>query len=187
MSISKKIVTIFENLPSGGAKELYKYNFEFIKHRTKIVKITELVHKPKNIFEYLYTCLFILPALHKRISVKIIRNTSVLLAYHSWLTKSPYILRYSSIPKIYICQEVMREYYDQLHIANQNMKERIINIIRTPIKIIDRNNLKSENLTVVANSYFSKKIIDKSYKVDSYVIYPGVNTKLFKINNKIKK
>jgi glycosyltransferase involved in cell wall biosynthesis len=42
------------------------------------------------------------------------------------------------------------------------------------------NKIKLRNVTVVCNSYFTKKFIDKTYGVDSLVVYPPVDTKAFK-------
>lgn len=76
----------------------------------------------------------------------------------------------------------MREFYDTEHIKNQSKKEKFINIIRTPIKFIDRKNIKTDRLIVVANSLYSKKIIDKAYDVNSVVIYPGIDTNKYKVS-----
>jgi glycosyltransferase involved in cell wall biosynthesis len=69
----------------------------------------------------------------------------------------------------------------------QNIKEKLINLLKISIMYIDKRNVKSEGLTIISNSEFSKKSIDKAYKVDSLVIYPGINVKEFIRNTSIKK
>ncbi len=172
----KKRIAIFSNLPSGGARELYDSNIRYLKSHYVVSEINETIFKPSNFFEYLYISLISIPKFYKNLSRTIDQDFDLILAYHSWITKSPSILKYSKLPKIYICHEPMREYTDNLHIQNQTLKESIINIIRIPIKIQDKNNLKTKNLVVIANSKFSKKIIDNYYNVSSKIIYPGINT-----------
>ncbi|EKD80685.1 MAG: glycosyltransferase [uncultured bacterium] len=183
----KDIIVCYSNLPTGGASELYKLNIGYLGKKAKVIEITDSKLHPKNIINYLFICLLELPKLHRMLANGFKEKPKVLIGYHSWLTKSPYIFRYLSIPKIYICQELMREYYDSIHIINQNIIERLINFIRLPIKYVDRKNLKSSNLTVVVNSSFSKAMVDKAYHVSSTVIYPGINTALYKVKGLIKK
>lgn len=188
MSRPKIRIAIYQNLPSGGANELYISNKKYLLKKTKILEVTDSTIKSNGFVNYLYKCLFILPRIHREINSKLIRNNvRILISYHTWLTKSPYLLRYSKIPKIYICHEPMREYYDQKHISMQNIKEKLINLLKISIMYIDKRNVKSEGLTIISNSEFSKKSIDKAYKVDSLVIYPGINVKEFIRNTSIKK
>lgn len=177
MSNRKKSVLIYENLPSGGAKSTQLDTLEYIKKHLKVTHITEPKYHIFNILHYIYVALITSPKYQKEAIRDI--NHDIVLAYHSWLVKTPSILRYTSKPKIYICHETMREYYDAEHIKTQGFKERITNFLRLPIKYLDRINVQAKNTTVVANSMCSKKTIDRSYKVNSLVIYPGVNTKLF--------
>jgi glycosyltransferase involved in cell wall biosynthesis len=73
-----------------------------------------------------------------------------------------------------------------MHISIQTFKEKIINILRLPIKYIDKKNIKSKKLTVIVNSNFSKKNIDKIYGISSIVVYPGIDISEFS-NKKIQK
>lgn len=187
MSIVKKNIAIYSNLPTGGARELYILNNLFLQKKSKVKIVSDQDIVPKNFLDYIRICLFYLPRVHKIIANNISKNSDILVAHHSWLTKSPHVLRYFTKPKIYICQELMREYYDPKHIARQTMKERIINILRLPIKYIDKRNLKVLNLTVIVNSKFSKKVIDKCYQISSILVYPGVDTLLFQQDTNLKK
>lgn len=78
----------------------------------------------------------------------------------------------------------MREYYDIEHIKNHNYMEKVVNILRLPIKWLDRYNIQSANATIVANSYFSKNMIKMAYGINSIVVYPGVD--INKYNNIVK-
>lgn len=187
MSRKSLNVVIFSNLPSGGASEMAKENIKFLKKNTNTTFIREEMFSPKNLFDYMFFCIFKLSNLHRNLNKRIPKKTNVIIAYHSWLTKSPYILRYSSLPKIYVCQEVMREYYDIYHIKNQTFKEKIVNAIRLPIKNIDKKNLNSSNLVVISNSKLSKMMIDNAYGIKSHLIYPGIDVNKFTKNKNIKK
>lgn len=179
MSIVKNSIALFSNLPSGGASELARLNFTFFDRNANVTYLSDSEIKPRNILHYLYICIFKLPAIHMRLANKISENSTCLVVYHSWLTKSPHILRYAQLPKIYICQETMREYYDSKHISNQTIRDKIVNLIRLPLKFIDKKNLQSSKVKIIANSQFSKSLIDKYYRVSSEVIYPGIDTRLF--------
>ncbi len=183
MSIVMKKVIVYSNLPSGGASMMEKILTKEIKKVTEVRTIDDRVIRPKSFINYLIACLVFLPILHKRLARYINKEFDVLVAHHSWMTKSPHILRYFRGAKIYICQELLREYYDVEHIKAQSLKERLINTIRLPIKYLDKTNLKSKKLIVITNSKFSKKLVDKYYDVKSTVIYPGIETARYYLKN----
>jgi glycosyltransferase involved in cell wall biosynthesis len=178
MSIVKKGITLYSNLPTGGADEIAQLYLRDFKKNFITNIVSDSYLKPCNFLDYLYISLIRLPLIHKKIAEKM-KSSDVLVSHHTWLTKSPYLLRYFSGKKIYICHEVPREFYDKEHIKNQSFKERVINFARLPIKYIDRKNLKSKSLIVIANSLLSKKLIDSVYQIQSVVIYPGINTAEF--------
>lgn len=185
MSNRQKYIAIYHNLPSGGAKLTCLNTYSYLKNIFKTKIITEPSYQISSFVKYLYISLCISP-LNQR---KIIEKTKhdALVVYHSWMVKSPSILQYTKKPKIYICHEPMREYYDKSHIRSQNAKERIINLLRLPIKFLDRRNIRSENTVVVANSKLSKKLIDIAYGVESTVIYPGIDITKFKVRKKLRR
>lgn len=187
MSTRKKNLAIYSNLPSGGALELAQQNFKYLKDRVAITYLSDSNVRPRHLLIYLLITIIKLPGIHKKLANSVSEKCGVLLAYHSWMTKSPYILRYFNGRKIYICHEPLREYVDRGHIAQQSIKEKLINLIRLPIKYIDKANLRSENTLVVVNSLYSKANIDKYYKVVSTVLYPGVDTSIYSHNRKVKK
>ncbi len=185
MSNSKKVIAVYENLPSGGAMSTYIETHKYIKKYYSIINITEPKYKISNFLHYLYISL-IVSQKHQSVMMANTKH-DLLLAYHSWLVKTPSILRYTDKPKVYICHELMREYYDAQHIATQSIKERIINFFRLPIKYLDRINIRGKDITVVVNSNFSKKIIDEAYSVNSVVVYPGINTREYQEGKKVTK
>lgn len=108
------------------------------------------------------------------------RQCEIFIAYHSWVTKSTRLLRQTNIPEIYICHEVPREFYDKTYIETFTYKEKIINILRIFVKIIDKINLeKNKNLVIVSNSNFSAQNILSVYGKSSIVIYPGIKIEEF--------
>ncbi len=48
------------------------------------------------------------------------------------------------------------------------------------------NKIKAKLYTSVANSYFTKEVVDKTYGISSFVVHPPVETKLFKRGEKEK-
>lgn len=185
--MSKNVtIAIYSNLPFGGGLTTQISTEHYLAEKGfKIFKILESKYKIRNFLAYLYISIIVSPRLQR----DLIRNTPhhLLIAYHSWLTKAPSVLRYSNGNKIYICHESMREYYDIEHIRYQSIKERIVNLLRLPIKWLDRYNIQSPNTTIVANSYFSKRIIDNAYSVNSVVVYPGIDVKKYLGESSIKK
>lgn len=184
-TISKKIknvnsVAVYENLHFGGASVIANLTTKYISKRLRVKKYSDSDIKPRNFLHYLLITLLHIPLRQYALAKEIDKNNQILLAQHSWLMKSPLLLSFSKLPKIYVCHEGLREYYDQEHKKLQNLKEKIVNILRLHIKLFDRLNLKSKNLIIIVNSYYSKKQIDSAYKINSHVIYPGIDVNIYK-------
>jgi len=180
MSNYKKSVLIYQNLPSGGAKSIYESNTKFLK-RKRNIKVIEYADNVviKNLFHYLVYANFIAPAIHRKIANS--ADHDILISHHSWITKAPHIIQFTSKPVVYICQELPREYYDKAIIRLKTVKEKIIDLARISIKRLDRNNIaKAKHITIVANSKYESKMIQKVYGVKTKVIYPGINLDEFK-------
>jgi len=184
-STLKKIIAVYSNLPSGGANVLRELTNKFLGKNFKTIQILEPEYKISNVFKYLYTSLILSPIIQRRLVKNL--HFDLLIVHHSWLVKNPNILRYTNQPKLYFCHDVLREYYDLDHIYQQSFKDRIINIIRLPIKWLNFINVRAKNITIIANSNYSKKIIDKSYGVNSIVVYPGIITKKYYPQANLKK
>lgn len=185
MSISKKIIGVYYNLPSGGALNTAYTYIDYLSKSYIVEKLIEPKYKIKNIIHYLIISIIVSPMIQRYLLSK--SKLNLLIVNHSWLVKSPSILRYAKVPVIYFCHEVMREYYDFEYIKNMNYHEKIINFIRLPIKWLDKHNVRSNNITIIANSNRSKMLIDEAYGVKSIVVYPGINTDKYKPKSGVKK
>ncbi len=185
MSTIKKELLIFQNLPPGGAKSTYLSTSKYLSKKYKTKEITEPKYRIKNFLNYLYILLIKSPINQRRLVTK--HTGDVLLCYQTWLGNTPSIIRYFNKKIIYICHEPPREFYDEYYICNQTLKEKIVNLIRYPIKILDKYNITSKSVIVVANSNFSKRWIDSTYNVHSRVVYPGINLNIFKNTMDISK
>lgn len=194
MKENKKIA-IFHNLPYGGGFRMLGKIVSHLKkdNDVKIFIISDLpLRKIDNIkHEYISVrpwkgfvlrniwILVCLPLIHRKIAREIDNNFDSAFITHDYLTKSPYLLRYLKIPTTYLCQEPQREFYETWEIHAPNLKDKLVNIFRYPIKLIDERNVSCAK-KVLSNSLYSKKNIDQIYKVQSKVLYPGVDVAYFK-------
>lgn len=197
-------IAIFHNLPSGGAKRMASELIRELSKRhtigefslttsSKILNTDKTNCKRvfrysagKSIFTFVLKGLFLLPFVHKKIANEINHGGyDLVLVNHDYIVKSPYILRYLKIPSFYFCHEPPREFYEQPYLHSPLLKDKIANLIRFPFKIIDNQNIKFADL-VISNSIYSRKIIKKTYNIDSTIIYPGVDTIIFR-PTKLKK
>lgn len=176
-----KKVAIISNLPNGGARTVLNSTKEYLREKYYIEELGRSLESNtvKGIIRYYYSVIQEIVYNYK-ISKIINREFDILLAYQSWLTKSPIIFPFITIPVVYICHEVPREHYD-LHVtAKHTIKEQIINrIFLYPIKLIDRLNLllHNSNLTVVTLSKISSDMISKTYNIKPKIVHPGISLK----------
>lgn len=188
MSTLKRTFYVYEGLPSGGARVLYQSNIHFLSGHVQELKVVHEKLHPKNFIHYLLLSIFH----NTKQSLTDFSNPTpndVLIAYHSWLTKSPNILRIFPGKIIYLCQEVLREYYDPIHISRHDFKDNLINLFRYPIKWNDRKNILSarDRLTIISNSRYESKFIQQAYRIKSTVIYPGIDSSKYYQQNTLKK
>ena len=184
-----KTISIYENLPSGGARSLFRSNLSVIKKEfnVKVISDKRETIKIKNLFTYL-GYIYLKYKYQNKILNKIIFNTDLFLAYHSWVTKSSILLRQTQIPEIYVCHEAPREFYDTEYISKFTFKDRIINTLRIGIKNIDKHNVSTnKKLIIIANSNFSASNIYRIYGNKSKIIYPGINLRKFNNNYPLDK
>ena len=127
---------------------------------------------------------FVLPRIHASLAKTINKNFDTVFVNHDYFTKSPYLLRYLKKKSIYLCQEPPREFYEPAKFHAPNLKDRIANTLRYPIKIIDKSNVKKAD-TIICNSKYSQGSMSKIYGRKCEVVYPGVDTRYFRpCNNK---
>ena len=203
MSKEKKLkIAIFHNLPQGGAKRyLYeitrrlseKYDIDEYKIDTAspYLDLSQIVQSSKS-YHYrggsgitsMVRSIVKLPKVHKQISDDVnLGQYDLVITNHDYFTKSPYLHRYLSVPCVYICHEPQREFYEKQSIHAPRFREKLVNILRYPIKYIDIINTKAA-CNLIANSKYSQKYLKKVYGLRSSMVYPGVDSKEFLSSDK---
>ncbi|MEN6551686.1 MAG: glycosyltransferase family 4 protein [Methanobacterium sp.] len=102
-------------------------------------------------------------------------------------TMSPFLLKYLKIPNVYYCQqpiifrnEISKNLYLNAGLDSKNFSEAMrFKIYGSRMSDIDKKTANCSKYTVV-NSYFSHETILRTYGVNSYVSYLGIETDLFK-------
>ena len=195
MDKKRRKVAVFHNLPEGGGMRMlgsilnrYKKTHSidlFVIAETLPVKVSGIKAnfvkvKPWRgfLFRNLWI-LFKLPKIHRDLSKIINSNYDQAIVTHDYFTKSPYLLKYLTITTIYLCQEPQREFYEPPEIHAPGLKEKLANILRYPIKIVDESNVNNAD-NIVCNSQYSNSILKKVYGKKCEIVYPGVDEKKFR-------
>ena len=175
-------VAVFENLSSGGARNLMISNLKYLNKQKNVqLSIFKSSSKINNFIEYLDYIYWKGFKEAKKTAEIINKKNDILLLYHSWITKTPYILKYINIPTIYICHEGLREFYDPALTRKKTIKSLISDYIRYPLFYIDKHIVQNQQkLILVANSHFSKRILENLYNTKTIVIYPGIRFNKYK-------
>jgi glycosyltransferase involved in cell wall biosynthesis len=195
-------IAVFHNLPGGGSVRFVNKTTKYLsgKHQVEVYTITEdkkkiwknkilqikekkiIVRPWKGFIARNLWIIFCLWKKHKDLADEINKKKyHCILVHPDYFTKSPYILRFLKIKKIYVLNEPPREFYEPKNIHSPTWKNKIVNIIRIYIKWLDKSNTKNANI-IIANSKYTQKIIKKIYNLKSYILYPGVDNKKFKPN-----
>lgn len=205
MPKQKKIkVAVFHNLPRGGAKRyLYEivsrlgktYEIDEFKISTsspyldlsRVVNITRTyAYQGESGIKSVIRSIIELPKIHAKIAKDINSGAyDLVVTNHDYFTKSPYIHRYLTTPSLYICHEPQREFYEDYGVHAPRVREKIMNILRYPIKNIDRTNTKAADW-IISNSKYSKKYLESVYGMKPDLIYPGVDKNKFVYSGKKK-
>jgi|SRR3989344_638309 len=128
--------------------------------------------------------LYKLNGLHKKIAQKINSNNyDFLFINGSKYIEAPFILKYLSAFKVFYCHDPnYRIIYEKILLKSLNnlnfLKRNYERINRSIRKYLDKINFNKTDL-IIANSIFSKKIIEKTYSRISKVVYPGVDINFF--------
>lgn len=111
-------------------------------------------------------------------------NYDVVLSEQDKFTMSPFILKYIKIPAVYYCQQPLRNDKILEEVSNDIENP---NFIRKKMKYRDLNNtFKIDSINakyakyILANSYFSRESLLKTYGLNSFVSYLGIDTYKFK-------
>jgi len=205
---SKKKVAVFHNLPGGGSYRVmqqlidhlvgfgYEVDVYYTTEKGQSLKrslnnvLRTYEYKlsiPRNLIVRLIWILCVLPNIHKEIAKKINKKAyRFVLINHDYLTKSPYVIKFIKHKRVYVLHEPQREFYEPAGIHAPDLKKRIANMLRYPIKIVDENNTKNADY-IICNSTYSRQIIKKIYKKDAILLYPAVDKNIFKPDRSIKK
>lgn len=201
-------IAIFHELDIGGAKrvvvefakklnknhtvDLYYVDtnkdkdIEYFFNRTFFYKFDAKIWKGKDWKVRLYKDtveLINLFKLHKKIGHDIKnKEYDCIFVHPSKFTQAPFLLSILKNKCIYFCQESLRIVYEP-HLSNisnikfpKNIYEFLIRKLR---KRIDSMNFKNA-LIVLANSHYSKKVIEESYGRKAEICYLGVDVEFFK-------
>jgi glycosyltransferase involved in cell wall biosynthesis len=107
---------------------------------------------------------------------------------------APYFLKYIQKPTVYYCQQPPRNEKILDKVSKQKRKKRILepliqlyvnHVVKSELKL-DQKNVEFAKYTL-ANSYYSHESILKSYGINSFVSYLGVDIELFRPLNIPKK
>jgi glycosyltransferase involved in cell wall biosynthesis len=131
------------------------------------------------------------------------RKFDVLLAHGDQYLAAPSISRYVQIPSILYLQEPNRQIYEAFLSESQNTLQKPKKVYDLSVNIIGyvkdvfkthgnrmKANQELKNATaftrILVNSYYSRESVLRSYGLDPYVCYLGVETGKFKPQNKTK-
>lgn len=122
--------------------------------------------------------------LHRKIAKDIeCKKYDYIFVHPSKFTQAPFLLHFLKNKCIYYCQEPLRMVYDNTvssDIKNIYFPRNFYEFLNRKIrKLIDLKNFNSASI-ILANSFFSKDFIEKSYGRKSEVCYLGVDVDLFK-------
>ncbi len=159
------------------------------------------VFSVKNTFNGLvYSTFRYVPPIRIPISLRDIERTEKEIAYainkqdydvvfseQDQYTSSPFFLKFIKNPTIYYCQQPSRSHEAILRNISQNINRNYPQWIRriwhkhfiSRLSEIEKENA-SFSKYILANSYFSRESILKSYGLNSFVSYLGVDIEIFK-------
>ena len=199
-------IAVYHNLPDGGAKKVIENIISGLKNRGHEIDIytgegfhsSKLSEKssfnklllPLNLYRY--------KRFSQRLASKINKGDyDVAIITNSKILQHPYILKYLKFPKLLISQEPLRSIYERNFQKNYVYKRyykgldgRLVALYSLLDNLVrerpDRENLKNADRLIV-NSYFSKENFLSAYGILGKVVYPGVDTTIFKPSSENKR
>jgi len=198
-------VAIFHNTPGGGGIRLLNQVHSCLEELGVHVEqytITEsfedrsvnphddhkIIVKPwRGFLQRLAWICLVLPSIHRKLAIEINQKEfDLIIVTHDYFTKSPYICRYLKSKIFYLLHEPQREFYEDSKIHCSDIKDLIANILRFPIKLIEKQNTKFVD-KIFVNSKYSHGVIKKIFNRESTIIYPRVDTLYFCPDKKVRK
>lgn len=208
-------IAVFYNLPQGGAKRTVYEEVKYLskKHFVDLYTINNKIDRhldPRkfadNIFTFDYKINYhslaflkrleadfnnfiFLPFIHKKIARTIDnKKYDIVLCHPDFYTESPDILRFLKTPNVYYCHELLRQAYEKSLAVEKNLifyKKYYEILVRAIRKYVDRRNARMAGNIITSSIFISNKIY-KYYKKKATVIYPCVNSEIFKRTSVIK-
>jgi len=197
--VKKLKIAVYYNLPDGGAKKAIENIIIGLKSRGhKVDTYSGESFRSLGLSEKYNVNKILLPLnlwRYKRFSQRLASKINkgdydVAIITNSKILQHPYILKYLKFPKLLISQEplrtvyernfqknyVYRKYYRGLNRGLITLYSLLDNLVR---KKPDQENLANADGLIV-NSYFSKEKFLSAYGILGKVVYPGVDTTIFK-------
>lgn len=192
-------IAVVHNLPAGGMKRALYEQVKRLSYRHTIdvytlscadetfLPLKEFCHRytifrhgpPAHFPASVLSIYFKLPKVYREMAEVINRGEyDAAFVNPCFLTQSPYILSYLTIPTLYQCPEPKREFYENMPRVNKKWTYMATLPFRLPIKVIDAANTRHASKIVVHSNY-SKRKIDEIYGIDTEVLPLGVDTQKF--------
>jgi glycosyltransferase involved in cell wall biosynthesis len=175
-------------------------NEDFLPLKDMINDMKVFPVKKSRFRSLIYSTFSYVPAIFKPISIKNVDQTEkaiadvinesdydVVFSEQDQFVMSPYFLKYIKKPTVYYCQQPPRKEKILEKISEDKRKKRLLEplikifinyVINKYIKI-DLDNVQYSKY-MLANSYYSHESVLRSYGLNSYVCYLGVDTDLFR-------
>ena len=192
-------IAVYHNLPDGGAKKAIENIIAGLKsHGHKVDTYSGESFRSLGLSEKSSFNKLLLPLnlyRYKRFSQRLASKINkgdydVGIITNSKILQHPYILKYIKFPKLLISQEPLRSIYERNFQKNYVYKRyykglagRLVSLYSLLDNFVrerpDRENLRNADGLIV-NSYFSKENFLSDYGILGKVVYPGVDTRIFK-------
>lgn len=199
--MKKLKIAAYYNLPSGGARNAFENILNGLKamgHQIDIYsgQAFQSIEVKKKFIVAVNNFLLLLNFWrYKRFSRKLAleinkKDYDIAIVTNSKILQHPFILRFLKIPKLLISQEPLRIIYEKNFQKNyvykkyyKGIMEKIV-FLYSFLGILARQGPDRENLThadqLIVNSYFSKENFLSAYGILGKVVYPGIDTEIFK-------
>ncbi len=116
-------------------------------------------------------------------------NFDLVFAKDCQIAMNPYVLRYLRTPSFFQCHHGLRHHVEQLNTTSQrsSVVQSLQSVYYGPARILyqrkftcDETRNAQSATRVLTNAVFSQRLLAYHYRVRSLVIYPGINTDLFR-------
>lgn len=154
--------------------------------------VIQYLNLPRKL-TYLHTLKHIYARMAQAIDQK---GYDVAFVHHCQVVQSPYILRYLQTPSLYYCQEPPRRLYEPSLVRQEEkrLKQKIQNTWYAPVNRFYQHKMKQDDFVntrsatlVLANSFYSRESIYRTYGINARVNYLGVDIDRFNIRKELQK